>query len=133
MVDCGSAATRCGPLKRGRWIAAAGTMTVVVVMLAAVAGSSAAPRSAAAACPQTKPFIGGAPSQSLLSILGVLRRPATPADALPASVKAFLTKPILNPLGREVFVNYIRRARVISGTAYYVMPALYTCGARTSE
>jgi hypothetical protein len=108
-------------------------MTVVVVMLAAVARSSAAPRSAAA-CPQTTPFIGGTPSQSLLSILGVLRRPATPADALPAGVKAFLTKPILNPLGREIFVNYIRRARVISGTAYYVMPAVYTgCGAFKSR
>jgi hypothetical protein len=123
--------TRCGPLKRGRRIVVAGMTTVIAVMVVAVADSSAALRSASA-CPQPKPFIGGAPSQSLLSILGVLRRPATPADALPASVKAIFTKRGLNPLGREIFVNYIRRARVISGTAYYVMPVLYTgCGAFT--
>jgi hypothetical protein len=104
-------------------------MTAIVAALVVVAGSSAAPDSAAT-CSQAKPFIGGAPDQALLSILGVLRRPATPADALPASVSAFFTRPIFNLLGREVFVNYVRRARVVSGTAYYVMPVLYTgCGA----
>ena len=49
----------------------------------------------------------GAPSQSLLSILGVLRRPATSADALPSS-SHFLTHGFP---GEQVFVRYIRRAR----------------------
>jgi hypothetical protein len=97
-------------------------------MAVGVAGSSAATLSAR--CSQTKPFIDGTPSGSLLSILGVLRRPATPGDALPASIKNALSRPLFNLLGREIFVNYIRRARVIAGTSYYVMPVLYTgCGA----
>jgi hypothetical protein len=103
-------------------------MTVVAVTLVAVAGSSPAPRSVAA-CTQPRPFIGGAPSHSLLSILGVLRRPATPADALPDNVRVVLAQ----PLAREIFVNYIRRARVISGTAYYVMPILYAGCESSSE
>jgi hypothetical protein len=103
-------------------------VAVVVVMLVEVADSSAAPR-LAAACPQPKPFIGGAPSRSLLSILGVLRRPATTADALPDNVKVLLAQ----PLGREIFANYIRRARVISGTAYYVMPITYGCGSSNED
>jgi hypothetical protein len=130
VVGRGSRAKRCGPRKRGRWIAAAGTLTVIVAMLVAVAGSSAAP-SSAAACSQAKAFIAGTPSQSLLSILSVLRRPAAPADALPATAKEELSRPaFFRTLGREIFVNYIRRARVISGTSYFVMPVIYTgCGA----
>lgn len=99
-------------------------------MLIAVAGSSAAPRSAAAPCSHPKAFITGTPSRSLLSILGVLRRPATPADVLPASIKEAFSRPIFRMFGQEIFVNYIRRARVVAGTSYYVMPVLYTgCGA----
>jgi hypothetical protein len=37
VVGGGSRATRCGPLKRGRWIAAAGTLSVMVAMSLGVA------------------------------------------------------------------------------------------------
>jgi len=71
----------------------------------------------------------GVPSQSLLSILGVLRRPATPADTLPATILAFFTSESPLHAGRQIFINYIRRARVISGTSYYLIPVLNTgCG-----
>ena len=96
-------------------------------MLAALAGPSAA-TPLAAACSQAKPFIQGVPSESLLSILGVLRRPATPADALPTSTAKHISL-TSTVSGLEVFANYVRRARVIAGTSYYVMPVLDSgCG-----
>jgi hypothetical protein len=58
----------------------------------------------------------GAPSKSLLSILGVLRRPAAPADAGSGITAQGFTS--------GVFVHYIRRARVIDGSPYYVYPAI---------
>jgi hypothetical protein len=62
-----------------------------------------------------------APTAALLATLGVLRRPARPSDALPASV--------YRNYYQEVFVRYIRRARVVDGIAYYVWPSLFTrCG-----
>jgi len=65
----------------------------------------------------------GTPSGSLLAILGVLRRPATPVDALPVR----LTR---NPLGgAQIFINYVRRARVVTGGTYYIYPLrATTCG-----
>lgn len=57
-----------------------------------------------------------APSRSLLSILGVLRRPATAADAGSGIAAHGFTS--------AVFVNYIRRARVVDGSPYYVYPAI---------
>lgn len=50
----------------------------------------------------------GPPSKSLLSILGVLRRPATAADALPESFKESLTS---RGVWGDVFVRYVRRTR----------------------
>jgi hypothetical protein len=60
----------------------------------------------------------GTPSASLLSILHVLRRPQTSSDALP---------PPINPggglrLGEGVYVKYVRRARRVAGTDYFVVP-----------
>jgi hypothetical protein len=58
----------------------------------------------------------GAPNKSLLSILGVLRRPATAADAGSGiGAGGFVS---------GVFVHYIRRARVVAGSPYYVYPAV---------
>ena len=58
----------------------------------------------------------GAPSRSLLSILGVLRRPATAADAGSGIVaRGFIS---------GVFVHYIRLARVVDGSPYYVYPGI---------
>jgi hypothetical protein len=91
------------------------------------ADSLAVPRSAVA-CADIQPFIRGTPSRSLLSILGVLRRPATATDALPASLKRSIAVSFKFG-GREVFANYIRRARVAGGVTYHVMPVLCTsCG-----
>ena len=95
-------------------------MVIALTISVAGAGSSAAPRSASP-CSKAKPFIAGAPSQALLSILGVLRRPATAADELPMSIKRALTTSFRFS-GVEVFTDYVRRAGVIAGTAYYVMP-----------
>jgi hypothetical protein len=58
----------------------------------------------------------GAPSKSLLSILGVLRRPATAADAGSGITAQGST--------REIFVHYIRRARVVAGSPHYIYPAV---------
>jgi hypothetical protein len=73
----------------------------------------------------------GAPSKSLLSILGVLRRPATSADSAPETVVDSLSDPF-GP--QSVYVNYVRRARVINGASYYLIPvrgdACSGCGAR---
>jgi len=66
-------------------------------------------------------LIEGAPSKSLLSMLGVLRRPATPADALPQRI----ADAIFLPSGFKVYAKYIRRARVVGDRTYYVMPARF--------
>lgn len=58
----------------------------------------------------------GPPSRSLLSILGVLRRPATAADARSGIVAQGFTS--------AIFVHYIRLARVVDGSTYYVYPAV---------
>jgi hypothetical protein len=88
---------------------------------------------ALAACvsrPSGKAIDEGTPSRSLLSILGVLRRPATPADSLPASwLYSFTSGAVARIQGGEVFVRYVRRARVIGDTTYYLIPSLFTgCG-----
>jgi hypothetical protein len=65
--------------------------------------------------PLTQCLNHGSPNAALLSILGVLRRPTTPAD-LPELVSD----------GRADFpgtyVNYVRRARVAFGISCYVIP-----------
>jgi len=84
-----------------------------------------------AACGTTKgtgSAAQGAPSQSLLSILGVLRRPAAAVDALPASVEQGLLRRQFGP-AVTLFVNYVRRARVVGGFTYWLFPEIVTwCG-----
>jgi hypothetical protein len=58
----------------------------------------------------------GAPRKSLLSILGVLRRHATAADA----GSGITARGMIG----GVFVHYIRRARVVAGSPYYLYPAV---------
>jgi hypothetical protein len=126
MIPVGSGAGSRASLRRScRRVVLAATLAVAFTLLVTFGGPSATTPSAAA-CSQTKTFITGTPDQSLLSILGVLRRRATPADALPLSVREAFARPIFRMFGREIFVNYIRRARVVAGTSYYVMPVLYT-------
>ncbi len=64
--------------------------------------------------PATRP---GAPNRALLSLLGVLRRPAQPTDKLPAALRQNAGH------ARETYVHYIRLARVAAGVSYYVVPA----------
>jgi hypothetical protein len=97
---------------------------VIVVTIVATAGSRFAAANSRSACvPQQQPAtIKGSPAASLLSILGVLRRPGTPADALPPQLRLFFS-------GTSFFVDYVRRARVVSGRSYYVVPARFgRCG-----
>jgi hypothetical protein len=58
----------------------------------------------------------GPPAPALLSLLAVLRRPATAADRLPRSLHASAGV-------RGVYVHYIRLARVSGGMSYYIVPA----------
>jgi hypothetical protein len=58
----------------------------------------------------------GSPGSGLLSLLGVLRRPATAADRLPRSLQD-------GPDARGIYVHYIRLARVSGGISYYILPA----------
>jgi hypothetical protein len=63
--------------------------------------------------------VQGTPSKALLDILGVLRRPATPADALPRRALD----------GSAAYLRYVRRARVVGGVSYYVYPVVAVgCG-----
>jgi len=82
-----------------------------------VGAASSADRGGRACAPVYGKPIVGEPSRSLLSILAVLRRPATPADSLPPSV---------GPVG-DPFVRYVRRTRVIDGRSYYLYPSLFGC------
>lgn len=61
--------------------------------------------------------LAGRPERSLLSILGVLRRPATQADRLP---------PGIGVVG-DAFAGYVRRTRVIGGRSYFLYPARSGC------
>ena len=63
----------------------------------------------------------GTPSARLLSLLGVLRRPATPADALTAPRGAHV--PFFPLDAQKIFVRYVRRARVLHGVSYWIVPA----------
>jgi hypothetical protein len=58
----------------------------------------------------------GKPSRSLLRILGVLRRPASAADAGSEISAAGLIQ--------GIFARYIRRTRVIGASSYYIYPAV---------
>jgi hypothetical protein len=94
-----------------------------------------AQRSAAAQDPSCSAFVknlpatsAGQPSTALTSILGVLRRPATPADQLPeifAHGGAFPPGSI-----REIYINDVRLARTLAGTSFYIIPAGNVTGFR---
>jgi hypothetical protein len=120
--------------RRHRGVAAAGVIAagVIAVLLLGFAGggggshpgSAAVPagrlpsktaRSSSADCGQGGALQGG-PSKSLLSILGVLRRPARAADAGSGiAAQGFIS---------GVFVHYVRLARVVDGSPYYVYPGI---------
>jgi hypothetical protein len=84
------------------------------------------------ACQGVPPFLvhptlsQGSPSVALLSILGVLRRPAQAADKLPARItyNPYRRDPngTLPPV-KNIYVRYIRYARHRDGANYYLVPA----------
>ena len=120
--------------RRHRGLAAAGVIaagvTAALLLGFAGGGGGAHPRSAAvparrlpsktarsssAACGHGG-ALQGAPGRSLLSILGILRRPTTAADAGSGiTARGFIS---------SVFVHYIRLARVVDGSPYYVYPGI---------
>ena len=61
-------------------------------------------------------YIHGSPGSDLLSILGVLRRAATPADRLDSEVVAGTP---------DIYRAYVRRASSAGGISYYIVPARF--------
>jgi hypothetical protein len=74
-------------------------------------------RQRGAACSVAQGRLDGKPERALLSILGVLRRPPSPADSLPPGVSGI----------GDVFTHYVRRTRVIGGRSYYLYPSRQGC------
>lgn len=111
------------PLKRARFARGVALLALCGLVAPGAWASSAAGAdnrgSAARICPVSPQTMSeGAPSSRMLSTLGVLRRPQTAADTLPAP---------LNPgggwmFGEGVYVKYVRRARLVAGVAYYIVP-----------
>lgn len=81
------------------------------------AKQAAVARDPACSTQRVPPVNHGSPSRGLLSILGVLRRPTTPADKLG---QWFLNDPH-NEIG-GVYVNYVRLARRADGNNFYIVP-----------
>jgi len=92
------------------------SLTILVSLVGTGVGAGAAYGNGAQCSHKLPATSNSAPSAKLLSTLGVLRRAKAPSDALPTS---FSGPP---PLGEGLYVNYIRRARVVAGTSYYVIP-----------
>jgi hypothetical protein len=94
--------------------------------LAAVARQDQACSLASSTLTQKATISQGSPSQALLSILGVLRRPARATDRLPVRITyhPYRRDPngSLPPL-KGVYIRYIRRARWRYGAGYYLVPA----------
>lgn len=84
-------------------------------------------RGSEAACLSTGKALQGVPSRSLLSILGVLRQPATAADRIPQNLHLF-------GAGSDAFVHYVRRTRVVDGSQYFIYPAIVSgCGSHARQ
>jgi hypothetical protein len=65
--------------------------------------------------PKGVTFVIGSPGADLLSILGVLRRPATPADRLQGLQNLLAGTP-------DIYRSHVRRAFSSAGTSYYIVP-----------
>jgi hypothetical protein len=88
-------------------------VTLAVAAIAAGLGSGA-PAANGSTCPAPPARVIGSPPAALLSILGVLRRPASAADEPPANILANQT---------ELYVNSVRFARTAFGRGWYVWVA----------
>jgi hypothetical protein len=67
--------------------------------------------------PSPATLIHDPPSQDLLSLFSVLRRPASPADAV--SPQRLTQVPFI----QSVFVDYVRVAHTVDGRSYEIVPA----------
>jgi len=82
------------------------------------------------------PVSYGVPEEALLALLGVLRRPREPSDLPPAGPGSHQSIPVW---ARGSYVRYIRRARVVAGISYYVVPVINagqlnaTCAAQAQQ
>jgi len=143
-VDAGVIEDARARQRRHRGVAGAATVlaaAIAAVVLGLVSGGGrggpagahssrpqpAAPISTAACITVPSSWNTGTPSPAFLSLLGVLRRPDTSADSLPAQVQSSLGD------GQNVYVNYVRRAQVIGGRTFYVLPVRFGCDAATPE
>ncbi len=102
--------------------------TVGLISWAALAGAAGAVSSAKFECVKRPTTTSeGAPSAAMLRTLGVLRTPATSADVLRAE------SPPLFGIGEGVYVKYVRFARTVGGTSYYLIPIAKGCGSLGEE
>jgi hypothetical protein len=117
--------------RRGRAAAAIAAASAVAALLVSLGGGGSGPHARSASGVSRRLPAGvrqhelascagkdlnGPPSASLLSILGVLRRRQIATD-----IGSGITG---GGVIRDVFVDYIRRTRVVSGSSYYLYPAI---------
>ena len=69
----------------------------------------------------------GIPNAAILRTLGVLRSPATAADVLPSEPTPSFG------LGEGVYVKYVRLARTVGETSYYLIPIAKGCASLGEE
>ena len=65
----------------------------------------------------------GTPSAAILSTVPILQRPATASDRLPTNYHYFHGRLIGPFQGGKVYIRYVRLARVVDGTSFYLIPA----------
>lgn len=65
--------------------------------------------------PKGVTYVGGSPGSDLLSVLGLLRRPATPADRLQGLPSLLAGTP-------DIYRSSVRRAFSSAGSSYYIVP-----------
>ncbi len=93
----------------------------------ALAGQGVAPKAKFECVKRPTTTSEGAPSAAMLRVLGVLRTPATSADVLrPESPPSF-------GLGEGVYIKYVRLARTVGETSYYLIPIAKGCGSLGEE
>jgi hypothetical protein len=98
-------------------------------LIAPAGSASTRPGSFAACVGNPATTTEASPSPRLLSMLGILRRPQTAGDALPPVSHGGLL-----PGGAEgVYIHYVRLARVVSGSSYYLVPVAKACGSGAEE
>ena len=116
-----------GALRTRRWIvgglAVAGLVSGVVP-----AGPASARSTASLECVEHATTTSeGTPNAAVLRTIGVFRRPATGADVLPSEP----TPPV--GMGEGAYVKYVRLARTVGETSYYLIPIAKGCASLGEE